>query len=504
MAKINSIRRLYFEEGKRIAEIARETNTDVKTVKKYILQDDFNKQLPKVKKESQSKLDPFKEDIDRWLEQDKQSRTKQQHTAMRVFKRLQQKHGDLFDCSYRLVATYFAQKRKAVFNTTNNEFFFSLEHKPAEAQVDFGEADFFENGKLFEGHFLNVSFPYSNAGYLQVFKGENQQCLMEGLMNIFDHIGGVPNRIWFDNASSMVVKILKDGKRVLSDHFLRFKNHYGFEAAFCNPQSGHEKGSVESKVGYHRRNMLVPVPKTDDLRVLNKGFLIECDQDMHRPHYAKPGTIRELFEEDTTKLLSLPVNRYDESVLVAVRTDAHAKFTLEKGKHTYSTAPKHAKTELWARLTAHEVIVMDKDYKEVIVHPRLYGQKKQESMEWIPYLTQLSKRPAALKYTGIYDLFPPLLQEFFDQSNQSSKKESLRILAELCEDTSFPSAVEALLIALDMGAQDSDSIVAIFRRLNTQSYEFSPVIISNDIPELPPLKNKACDYDLFLGRSSKS
>ncbi len=225
---------------------------------------------------------------------------------------------------------------------------------------------------------------------------------------------------------------------------------------------------------------------------------------MYRPHYAKPGTIRELFEEDTTKLLSLPVNKYDESVLVAVRTDAHAKFTLEKGKHTYSTAPKHAKTELWARLTAHEVIVMDKDYKEIITHPRLYGQKKQESMDWIPYLTQLSERPAALKYTGIYDLFPASLQEFFDQSNQSSKKESLRILAELCEDTSFPSAVEALLIALDMGAQDSDSVLAIFRRLNTQSYEFSPVILSNDVPELPPLKSKACDYDLFLGRSSKS
>ena len=503
MAKINSIRRLYFTEGKCIAEIARETDSDVKTVKKYIIQDDFNQPSPKLKKESQSKLDPFKEEIDLWLEQDKQSRKKQRHTAIRVFKRLQQEHGDDFDCSYRLVATYVAQKRKALYSQIN-EFYFSLEHKPAEAQVDFGEADFLENGTLYHGHFLNVSFPYSNAGYLQVFKGENQQCLMEGLMNIFDHIGGVPNRIWFDNASSMVAKILKDGERVLSDHFLRFKNHYGFETAFCNPQSGHEKGSVESKVGYHRRNMLVPVPQTNDLRTFNSELLIQCDHDMHRPHYAKPGTIRELFEEDTTKLLDLPVNRYDESILVAVRTDAHAKFTLEKGNHTYSTAPKYAKTELWARLTAHEVIVVDKDYKEVITHPRLYGQMKQESMDWIPYLTQLSRRPAALKYTGIYELFPPSLQEFLDQSDRSSKKETLRILAELSEDTSFPSAVEAFLIALDRGTQDSDSVLAIFRRLNTQSYEFSPVILSDDIPELPTLKNKARDYDLFLGRSSKS
>jgi len=38
--------------------------------------------------------------------------------------------------------------------------------------VDFGEADFFENGVRHHGHYLNLSFPYSNAGYLQLFKGE--------------------------------------------------------------------------------------------------------------------------------------------------------------------------------------------------------------------------------------------------------------------------------------------------------------------------------------------
>ena len=189
---------------------------------------------------------------------------------------------------------------------------------------------------------------------------------------------------------------------------------------------------------------------------------------------------------------------------MAVRTDAHAKFTLEKGRHTYSSAPKYAKTEIWVKLTAHEVTVMDSDYKEIITHPRLYGQMKRESMNWIPYLTQLSRRPAALKYTGIYGLFPSPLQEFLEQSDRSSKKETLKILAELSEDTGFLSAVEAFLAALERGAKDSDSVLAIFRRLSTESFEFSPVLLPSDIPELPPLKNKALDYDLFLGRSSQS
>lgn len=66
-------------------------------------------------------------------------------------------------------------------------------------------------------------------------------------MNIFAHIGGVPVRLWFGNLSPVVKKILKNDGRELTEAFLRFKNHYGFTAAFCNAGSSHEKGHVEKQ-----------------------------------------------------------------------------------------------------------------------------------------------------------------------------------------------------------------------------------------------------------------
>jgi len=45
------------------------------------------------------------------------------------------------------------------------------------------------------------------------FKGENQECLFEGLISIFEHIGGVPPRIWFDNTKTIVTRVLKEGGR---------------------------------------------------------------------------------------------------------------------------------------------------------------------------------------------------------------------------------------------------------------------------------------------------
>jgi transposase len=110
MAQVNRIRELFFEKGLKYAEIPRVTGFDVKTVKKYANMDDFN-QAPKVRKPRPSKLDPYKEAIDAWLEDDKQYRKKQRHTALRVFDRLAEKY-PTFDCSYRLVAGYVAEKKR--------------------------------------------------------------------------------------------------------------------------------------------------------------------------------------------------------------------------------------------------------------------------------------------------------------------------------------------------------------------------------------------------------
>ncbi len=224
-----------------------------------------------------------------------------------------------------------AIKKKEIFGEQKG--FLPLEHIPGEAQADFGDADFYENGKLHSGKYFNLSFPHSNKGYTQVYKGENQECLFEGLKTIFEHICGVPTRIWFDNASTIVTKVMKGGGRNLTDNFLRFMEHYRFEATFCNVDAGHEKGNVESKVGYHRRNMLVPVPRFENLSEFNKDLLIQCEEDAKREHYRKEGTIEELYKEDVNALLKLPKVALETSKYITVKTNGYGRFLLHNGLH---------------------------------------------------------------------------------------------------------------------------------------------------------------------------
>ena len=137
-------------------------------------------------------------------------------------------------------------KKKLVMNLVA-EGYLPLAHPTGNGQVDFGEIIYHDgNGQEQKGYALTVSFPQSNKGYTQFFSSQNQERLLTGLQRIFEHIGGVPSRLKFDNLSTAVAQVLEGPKQVLTDGFRRFMLHYRFQADFCNPASGNENGNVEN------------------------------------------------------------------------------------------------------------------------------------------------------------------------------------------------------------------------------------------------------------------
>ena len=448
--------------------------------KKYVDMEDFNNQLPasQSKEVHKSKLDPFKPMIDEWLQADKLAPRKQRHTAKRIFRRLKEEQKD-FNCSYRLVALYVKDKKEDL-KLKRNTGYLPLVHRPGEAQADFGTADFYENGKLHhEAKYFVLSFPYSNGGFLQLNYGENMECLLEGMVAIFEYIGGVPTEIWFDNTKTIVTKVIKGGGRNLTERFSRFCEHYRIKPVFMNPESGWEKGNVENKVGYLRRNELVPVPRFDNLTEENKYLLKRCDTDMQRQHYDDNDGryISELFEEDKARLLPLPTVPFDTALYTTVQTDKYGKFTIDSGKHRYSASPAFSDSFVNLKITSSKVIVMDKDMHEIVRHKRLYGEEH-EQMDWLPYLRYIASKPRSLRNSGIYDMMPQSMQIYMDKCESSERGRILKVLAELTERTGFSSAVKTVDKAISLNATDSDSLQSLYRR------------IYSDVPLLPPLEDE--------------
>ena len=77
MAETHIIRKSFIDEGKNISEIARETNCSRKTIRKNINKDDWNQETDI--SDHPSKLDPYKNQINEWRENDKTQGRKQHH-----------------------------------------------------------------------------------------------------------------------------------------------------------------------------------------------------------------------------------------------------------------------------------------------------------------------------------------------------------------------------------------------------------------------------------------
>jgi len=357
----------------------------------------------------------------------------------------------------------------------------------------------YEKGYKHEGKHLVLTFPYSNGGYLQLNYGENMECLLESLQAMFEHAGGVPTEIWFDNTSTIVTEIIKGGGRNKTDRFVRFEEHYRFKAIFMNPEAGWEKGSVENKVGYLRRNRCVPVPRFDSLVEKNKELLSECDDDMQREHYDKGRMISDLFEEDKAALLPLPSVRFDTAGYGSATTDKYGRFTLDNGKHRYSASPEFCEKTIQYKLTSSEVIVMDMNLHEIVRHRRLYGDEK-ESMDWLPYLKYIARKPRSLRNSGIYDMMPESMRRFMDTCESADRGKILKALSELTDRTGFDSALRTVDEAINLQIKDPDSLKNLYRRLYTDVPVIQPLESSMDMPlgKIIPLRNDLFLYDEAL------
>lgn len=443
-------------QGYGVSAIAEQLDVDRKTVRKYLGQADFSPSAPAVRGRH-SKLDPYKATIDAWLEEDTHRWFKQRHTAQRIADRLQEAFPECA-VSYSTIRRYVQQRRRMAPTTGTLD----LVWHPGEAQVDFGQADVQEQDALVRLHYLCVTFPYSNAGYLQLFRGETAECVVQGLVDCFHHIGGAPPRLVFDNASGVG---RRSGDHVrMTDLFQRCQAHYGFETTFCNPAAGYEKGNVENKVGYFRRNLLVPPPVVHDLVDTNRMLLGRSEAHWARVHYQKGQSIRQLFEADRQALRALPPQAFAPFRYTRVRTNRQGHFCLE-GPHWYSSAPECAQQAVIVRVGAHTVEPLAADGHVWTRHLRQYGADRTDSIDYRTTVHRVAQNPGAWRNSALREGLPGTVRVALDAAVRADLHQALKALAHCTDRWSFDHAVRALEEAMHLGRQQYTDIVAVASRL---------------------------------------
>lgn len=355
---------------------------------------------------------------------------------------------------YTTVQLYVKKRREE--RRQANDMFLKLVWTPGEAQVDFGEADFIIYSQKERLHYLVVDFPFSNVGFVQVFRGENVECVCQGLLDIFNYIGGVPSRLVFDNATGIGRRI--GDKIKLSELFGRFSCHFGFEYAFCNPRSGHEKGAVENKVGTIRRNLFVPTPRIYDIKNYNTRLLDECMRKADKSHYSKGESERSLFVEDAFTLSALPEDGFVAMSFERMRCDKYGYVCLD-GNHRYATDPAFAKRTVIVGRGAFDVDIYDEDGTLVCTHVRAYGKAPTSSDDPLSQLTLLCMRPRGWQNSQVRYSLPEDLRQTIDEMEGASRSDALRCLRDVAKESGYSNTVAAMTKSLKLlGAIDRASV----------------------------------------------
>lgn len=385
------IRRDHRLEQLSIRELAERHRVHRRTVRQAL-----TSAVPPPRKPYQSRprpaIDQHAAVVDQWLIADQQAPRKQRHTARRIWQRLVTEHGAT--CSEVSVSRYVA-KRRIELGLTRIEVAVPQTHLPgAEAEVDFGEFWTHISGVLVKCWMFVMRLSCSGRAFHVAFTTQGQEAFLQGHVLAFNHFGGIPARIRYDNLKPAVIKVLKGRNRTESDRFVALRSHYGYDSFFCRPgkDGAHEKGGVEGDIGRFRRRHLVPVPDAASLAQLN-GLIAAGDLlDDTRVITGRACTVAEAFAAELPTLQPLPAEEFDPALILRNRVDLRARVTVRQCH--YSVPARYAGRRLTVRLTATAVEIFDAAHI-VAQHERAAGRHA-EVLVLDHYLEVLKTKPGAL------------------------------------------------------------------------------------------------------------
>lgn len=343
-------------QGLKAAQIARSLQLDERTVAHWLEQKSYQ---PAQRTKKASLLDPFKGAIVRWLES-------HPFSAQQIFQRLTQEG---YAGGYGLVKAFVRQVRPVP-----RPAFLSLYFEPGQcAQVDWGHAGLIPVGSTRRHlNFFVMVLAYSRRMYVEFTLSQAQEHWLAAHQQAWEYFQGVTAQVMVDNCKTAVLSHPLGQPPVLNPHYLDFAQHYGFDIKACGPKKPHEKGRVESAVGYIRRNFLAGLNLSGSLEAINAAARDWLDTVANlRVHGETRKTPLALFGEEAPHLRPLPPLPYETARLHTVRSNNRCRVHFDGNR--YSVPPQCASQSLILKAYPERICLYCKD-QLVAEHVRCYDR----------------------------------------------------------------------------------------------------------------------------------
>lgn len=463
MEEKDRIRRMVLVEGKSIRAVARETGRSRNTVTK-MLEDSGVPQYRRSREKETPVLGPFKEIVDQWVAEDEKKPKKKRRTARRMYNILRAEPYGYRGAESTLRRYVGEARRKA-----RQKVYVVLDYQPGEAaQLDFGEGDVIVGGRQVVAQLFLMWLGYSGVTFMKAYPTQTQEVFFDGHASGFEFFGGVPHQLWYDNLKVAVQKVLKGRNRQEQEAFVSFRSHYLFEAHFCNTRAAWEKGGVEGKVGYGRRNWLIPPQQFASWEALNAYLAEQCRAEWSRRLRGREVTIGERLALEQEHFLPLPP-LFPCCKTVPVKPNHLALVTFDTNR--YSIPVEHAYGQQLLLRAFVDRVEISNGTKVVARHQRCW-EREQDILDPLHYLSLLEQKPRAFAQSKAIrqwrQQWPDVFERYWAELKhklpaQRGTATFVRVL-KLCQQVPEETLAAALEQALHHHCYTYDGVCELLRR----------------------------------------
>ena len=373
--------RVLIDSGLSNSEIGRRLGIDRRTVRKYRRSNSPPRYTERERATRDDPFSVFQADLEQWLAKDHNL------SSTSVFRFLRDKgyQGSLRTVERRLAAWRSQQPK---------EVYFEQEYTLGEqSQVDFKEkfpVPFRDGIKIC--HIFIGTLPASGRFWGKGYPFKNFEAFADGVHCFFAAIGGMTDKLRFDNLTPVVRKILKGWDRIYTESFHRMLSYYDFKPLPCNPGKGSDKGDCERDIRTFSRRI-------QDMIIL-EGRVFTDFEDFNawlaRLSLAEMSPKQQdRFAQEINTLKPLPPP--DNDILCKVTIVTAPKYgVLVLSGSRYSVPDHLIGRQVKAVTTAYEVKIYETTPRTtlVVIHPR----KPEGENSILPehMLTSLVRKPQAM------------------------------------------------------------------------------------------------------------
>jgi len=488
-----SIRKAYYLEGLSIRAIGKRLHHSRRLIRKAI--DQAQPEGYQLKQERPSPvLAAYKPKIDLLIKESDLSPRKQRYTGHKIYQLMQ---AEGYPGSESNLHHYVSEQRKG---KKHPQAYLPLEFEAGQdAQVDWGEVVAEIGGLRQKVQMFVMHMNHSKARFVMAFPFQKQEAFFEGHIQAFHFLGGVPRRITYDNLKTAVYRVLEGHNRQEQNAFTAFRSYYLFESRYCTPAQGHEKGGVESDVGYAQRNYFAPIPKVKDFSALNEMLQQSCLNDMQRRTRGETQTVVEVWQSEKSMLLPLSQVDFPACTSHVVKVNPYSQVVFETNR--YSVPTEYVGKQLALRAYPFRVEVLSLA-QVVTEHPRCF-QREQDILDPFHYLGLLEQRPGAFEHaipirqwrqnwSADYENLLSALRQ--SKPDGSGVREFIAVLK--LHRTNPPETVNrAVQQALELGAAHLDGIQLCLRQLLAPQELLSALTLSH--PKLSSVGNQPVHLEQY-------